>query len=160
MDSLHSPGQLSRENKVILLIEDNVDDERLTLRSLRRNNVMNEVIVTCDGQEALDYLFGKGNFEGRDMSVMPSVVILDLKLPKVSGLDVLKSIRESEMTMKIPVVVLTSTEDPTQVVRSYELGANSFVRKPQDPTEYAETILNVAMYWLLLNRITPEPLHA
>lgn len=148
------------DSKLILLIEDNIDDERLTLRALRRNNIMNEVVVACDGQEAVDYLFGTGSFSGRDMSVMPAVVILDLKLPRLSGLEVLKKIRTEPATKRLPVVVLTSSEDHTQVEESYALGANSFIQKPTDPTEFSEMILQVAMYWLLLNRVSPERMFA
>ncbi len=144
------------ESKLILLIEDNIDDERLTLRALRKNNIMNEVVVACDGQEAIDYLFGTGSFTGRDMSVMPAVVILDLKLPKLSGLEVLKRIRSETHTRRLPVVVLTSSEDEQQVEESYSLGANSFIKKPADPTDFSEMILQVAMYWLLLNRVASE----
>lgn len=146
----------STESKLILLIEDNADDERLTLRALRKNNVMNEVVVACDGQEAIDYLFRVGSFSGRDVGAMPAVVILDIKLPKVSGLEVLRRIRSEDMTKRLPVVVLTSTEDEQQIEESYALGANSFIRKPLDPMEFSETILQVAMYWLLLNRTAPE----
>ena len=149
-------GNSGSDSKVILLIEDNIDDERLTLRALRRNNIMNEVVVACDGQEAIDYLFGTGSFSGRDMSVMPAVVVLDLKLPKLSGLEVLKRIRSEAPTRRLPVVVLTSSEDEQQVEESYALGANSFIKKPNDPTEFSEMILQVAMYWLLLNRVAPE----
>lgn len=144
------------DSKLILLIEDNIDDERLTLRALRRNNIMNEVVVACDGQEAIDYLFGSGTFAGRDMSVMPAVVVLDLKLPRLSGLEVLKRIRTDERTRRLPVVVLTSSEDASQVEESYALGANSFIQKPTDPAEFSEMVLQVAMYWLLLNRTSPE----
>lgn len=144
------------ESKLILLIEDNIDDERLTLRALRRNNIMNEVVVACDGQEAIDYLFGTGSFAGRDVSVVPSVVILDLKLPRLSGLEVLKRIRENEHTKRIPVVVLTSSDDEGQVEQAYLAGGNSFIQKPTDPSEYGEMVLQLAMYWLLLNRTTPE----
>jgi CheY-like chemotaxis protein len=144
------------ESKLILLIEDNIDDERLTLRALRRNNIMNEVVVACDGQEAIDYLFGTGSFAGRDLSVMPAVVILDLKLPRLSGLEVLKRIRNTDHTKRLPVVVLTSSDDESQVDESYRLGANSFIQKPTDPSDFSEMILQVAMYWLLLNRTTPE----
>ncbi len=146
----------SLDSKLILLIEDNIDDERLTLRALRRNNIMNEVVVACDGQEAIDYLFGQGSFTGRDMSVMPAVIILDLKLPRLSGLEVLKRIRDTETTKRIPVVVLTASEDKMQILESYKLGANSFITKPTDPAEFSEMILQVAMYWLLLNRTMPE----
>lgn len=144
------------DSKLILLIEDNIDDERLTLRALRRNNIMNEVVVACDGQEAIDYLFGTGSFAGRDLSVMPAVVVLDLKLPRLSGLEVLKRIRTEPRTRRLPVVVLTSSEDQAQVEESYALGANSFIQKPTDPTEFSEMVLQVAMYWLLLNRTSPE----
>jgi CheY-like chemotaxis protein len=146
----------SLDSKLILLIEDNIDDERLTLRALRRNNIMNEVVVACDGQEAIDYLFGSGSFTGRDMSVMPAVIILDLKLPRLSGLEVLKRIRTNEATRRIPVVVLTASEDETQIEASYQLGANSYIQKPTDPADFSEMILQVAMYWLLLNRTMPE----
>ena len=144
------------ESKLILLIEDNIDDERLTLRALRKNNIINEVVVACDGQEAVDYLFGTGSFSGRDLSVMPAVIILDLKLPRVSGLDVLRRIRTDDKTKRIPVVVLTASEDENQIEESYALGANSFIQKPTDPSDFSEMVLQVAMYWLLLNRTAPE----
>src|SRR5438045_2981138 len=124
MANYASPGI---ESKLILLIEDNIDDERLTLRALRRNNIMNEVVVACDGQEAIDYLFAAGSFAGRDVTVVPSLVILDLKLPRLSGLEVLKKIRTDEQTKRIPVVVLTSSEDETQIEAAYLSGANSFI---------------------------------
>jgi two-component system, response regulator len=146
------------DSKVILLIEDNIDDERLTLRALRRNNIMNEVVVACDGQEAIDYLFGSGSYAGRDMNVMPAVVMLDLKLPRLSGLEVLKRIREDPRTTRLPVVVLTSSEDEQQVAQAYSLGANSFIHKPTDPGEFSEMVLQLAMYWLLLNKTTPDRL--
>ena len=148
-------GKVS-ESKIILLIEDNTDDERLTLRALRRNNVINEVVVAVDGQQALDYLFGSGTFEGRDLDVMPSVVILDLKLPRLSGIEVLERIRTNERTTHIPVVVLTANEDENQVVEAYKRGANSFVQKPTDPSDYSEMVLQLTMYWLLLNRTVPD----
>jgi CheY-like chemotaxis protein len=144
------------ESKLILLIEDNIDDERLTLRALRRNNIMNEVVVACDGQEAIDYLFGTGSFSGRDLSVMPAVVILDLKLPRLSGLEVLNRIRTDDKTKRLPVVVLTASDDARQIEESYALGANSFIQKPTDPSDFSEMVLQVAMYWLLLNRTLPE----
>jgi len=148
------------ESKLILLIEDNIDDERLTLRALRRNNIMNEVVVACDGQEAIDYLFGTGSFAGRDLSVMPAVVILDLKLPRLSGLEVLRRIRTDPATKRLPVVVLTSSDDESQIEESYALGANSFIQKPTDPADFSEMVLQVAMYWLLLNRTVPERIAA
>lgn len=139
-------------NKIVMLIEDNTDDERLTLRALRKNNINNEVVVTYDGLEALDYLFGTGSYAGRDMAVMPSVVILDLKLPKLSGFEVLKRIRESQVTKTIPVIVLTSSDDEAQIEECYRLGANSYIKKPNDPVEYSDMILQLGMYWLLLNQ--------
>jgi CheY-like chemotaxis protein len=150
----------SLDSKLILLIEDNIDDERLTLRALRRNNIMNEVVVACDGQEAIDYLSASGSYTGRDMSVMPAVIILDLKLPRLSGLEVLKRIRAHDLTKRIPVVVLTASEDVMQIEDSYKLGANSYIQKPTDPADFSEMILQVAMYWLLLNRTMPERLLA
>lgn len=148
------------DSKLILLIEDNIDDERLTLRALRKNNIMNEVVVACDGQEAVDYLFGTGSFLGRDMSVMPAVIVLDLKLPRLGGLEVLKRIRTDLRTKRIPVVVLTASDDSRQIEESYALGANSFIQKPTDPSDFSEMVLQVAMYWLLLNRTSPERLTA
>ena len=151
-----SMNNSGHDSKLILLIEDNEDDQRLTLRALRRNNIMNEVVVACDGQEAVDYLFGTGSFAGRDLSVMPAVVVLDLNLPGLSGLEVLKRIRGTAETRRIPVVVLTSSEDEDQIEQSYAQGANSYVRKPNDPSDFSEMVLQMAMYWLLLNRTTPE----
>ncbi|MHB8636334.1 MAG: response regulator [Fimbriimonadaceae bacterium] len=146
------------DSKLIMLIEDNVDDERLTLRALRRNNIMNEVVVACDGQQAIDYLFGSGSQEGRATKGLPAVIVLDLHLPKMSGLEVLRRIRASEETKRIPVVVLTNSEDETQVEAAYAAGANSYIRKPTDPSEYSEMVLQLAMYWLLLNRTGAEKL--
>jgi two-component system response regulator len=155
--ALNNPAH---ESKLILLIEDNEDDQRLTLRALRRNNIMNEVVVACDGQEAVDYLFGTGSFAGRDLSVMPAVVVLDLNLPGLSGLEVLKRIRATAETRRIPVVVLTSSSDESQIEESYAMGANSFVQKPNDPSDFSEMVLQMAMYWLLLNRTMPEKMLA
>lgn len=139
-------------NKLVLLIEDNIDDERLTLRALRKNNIMNEVVVAYDGEEGLDYLFGRGTYAGRDMDVMPAVVILDLKLPRLSGLEVLRLIRADESTRKLPVVVLTSSADQNQIEECYLSGANSFIEKPSDAGDFSEMVLQLGMYWLLLNR--------
>lgn len=146
---------MGSDNKLVLLVEDNVDDERLTLRALHKNNIMNEVVVACDGQDALDYLFAKGKHEGRDRSVMPALVILDLSLPKLHGLDVLREIRAHEDTALLPVVVLTSSEDEKQLEESILMGANSFIHKPVDSQEYSEMILQLGMYWLLLNHAPP-----
>jgi CheY-like chemotaxis protein len=145
-----------KKDKTVLLVEDNVDDERLTLRALKKNNIMNEVVVACDGEEALDYLFGRNKYANRDTSHTPAVVILDLKLPKLGGLEVLREIRQREETRLLPVVVLTSTDDDEQVMESARLGANSFIKKPVDSGEYSEMILQLGMYWLLLN-YTPPP---
>jgi CheY-like chemotaxis protein len=140
------------QNKLVLLIEDNTDDERLTLRALRKNNVMNEVVVACDGQEAVDFVTASGKFAGRDTSLLPSVVILDLKIPKLDGLSVLREIRENEATRYVPVIALTASEDEDKIRSAYAARVNSFVKKPTDPDQYSETILNTVMYWLLLNR--------
>lgn len=141
------------DKKVILLVEDDVADERLTLRALRKNNVMNEVVVACDGQEALDFLFRQGAYAGIGDADLPALIILDLKLPKKSGLEVLKAIRENERTAGIPVVILTANEDPSMVEECYRIGANSFVRKPTNASEFSDAVLQVAMYWLLINRV-------
>lgn len=138
--------------KVILLVEDNPDDELLTIRALKKNKILNEVVVARDGAEALDYLFGTGVHSGRDMSVQPQVVLLDLNLPKVSGLDVLKRIRSEETTHLLPVVILTTSNEEKDLVGSYSLGANSYIRKPVDFEQFSESIRQLGMYWLVLNR--------
>lgn len=132
-------------NETVLLIEDNADDERLTLRALRKNNIMNEVVVAYDGEQALEHLFAEG-------SNLPALIVLDLKLPKVTGLEVLQKVRANSRTALVPVVVLTASDDTEQITTAYKLGANSFIRKPTDPAEFSEMVLQVAMYWLLLNR--------
>jgi len=144
-------SQDANVGKLILLIEDNTDDERLTLRALRKNNVMNEVIVACDGQEAVDYLRGEGKFVGRDTSLLPSLVLLDMKLPKLSGLEVLQQIRSAESTRYTPVVVYTALEDESQMRAVLAAGANSYVLKPSDSEAYSERILEIVMYWLLVH---------
>jgi two-component system response regulator len=138
--------------KVILLVEDNPDDELLTLRALKRSNVLNEVVVVRDGAEALDYLFGTGAHAGREPSRMPQVILLDLRLPKVDGLEVLKRLREDERTRILPVVVLTSSDEEQDIVNSYSLGANSYVRKPVDFAQFSEAVRQLGLYWLLLNQ--------
>jgi two-component system response regulator len=135
-------------DKVILLVEDNPDDEALTLRALRKNNIDNKVVVARDGQEALDYLF-------RDEE-LPEVVLLDLKLPKIGGLEVLKAIRENECTKHLPVVILTTSKEDRDVIESYKLGANSYVRKPVDFIQFTEAVRHLGMYWLLLNESVPH----
>jgi two-component system response regulator len=135
----------------ILLVEDSPDDVELTLRAFARSKVANELVVASDGEEALDYLFATGVHSGRDPSLMPSVVLLDLKLPKVDGLDVLRRMRNDERTRRLPVVVLTSSNEEQDVVRSYDLGANSFVRKPVDFARFLEAARQLGLYWLVLN---------
>jgi CheY-like chemotaxis protein len=137
--------------KVILLVEDNPDDETLTLRALQKNNVTNEVVVARDGAEALEYLFGTGRFAGRDTQRQPQVVLLDLNLPKVDGLEVLRRLRADPRTALLPVVILTSSNEERDVVNGYRLGANSYVRKPVDFTQFTEAARQLGLYWLLLN---------
>lgn len=143
-------------NKVVLLIEDNADDKRLTLRALRKNNIMNEVVVAYDGQEALDYLFGKDKFQGRNVDELPCLIILDLNLPGISGMGVLETIRKNAQTSGIPVVVMTGSEDGDLVDSAYRCGANSYIVKPTGSAEYSDMVLHVAMYWLLLNEAPPR----
>ncbi len=142
-------------SKIILLVEDNPDDEALTLRALKKNNILNEVVVAHDGAEALDYLFGAGPYAGRDPSEPPQVVLLDLKLPKVDGLQVLRRIRADERTRLLPVVVLTSSKEEQDLLNSYSLGANSYVRKPVDFNQFMEAVRQLGLYWLVLNEPPP-----
>jgi CheY-like chemotaxis protein len=145
-------------DRYILLVEDNPDDEELTLLSLRKNNLGHEIIVVRDGVEAIEFLFGTGQYTGRDLSRSPTVVLLDLKLPKLDGLGVLKRLRADERTRMLPVVVLTSSSQDADVLASYNLGANSYVRKPVEFGSFVEAISTLGMYWVTLNR--PPPLHA
>lgn len=140
------------ENKIILLVEDNPDDEILIKRALSKRNILNEIVVVHDGVEALDYLFGKGAFEGRNTDVMPQVVLLDLKLPRVDGLEVLRELRANQHTHLLPVVVLTSSDEEKDIIESYQLGANSYVRKPVDFLQFADAVQQLGLYWLLLNQ--------
>ncbi|HJQ22744.1 MAG TPA: response regulator [Blastocatellia bacterium] len=144
------------EKKVILMVEDNPKDEALTLRALRKSNIANEVVVTRDGVEALDYLFATGSYNGRDLREMPQVVLLDLKLPKVDGLQVLEAIRADERTRRLPVVIFTSSGEEEDLVKSYNLGANSYVRKPVDFEQFLEATRQLGLYWLVLNQVAPN----
>jgi two-component system response regulator len=137
--------------KTILLVEDNPDDEALTLRAMAKNKIANEVIVARDGVEALDYLFGTGPHAGRDVSVTPQVVLLDLKLPKLDGLEVLRRIRSNETTRTLPVVILTSSKEERDVIEGYRSGCNSYVRKPVNFDEFLDAARQLGLYWLLLN---------
>jgi len=143
------------DNNIILLVEDNPDDEALTLRALNKNNIRNELIVAHDGAEALDYLYGEGIYAGRNTSCMPGIILLDLKLPKLDGLDVLRRIRADERTRLLPVVILTSSIEDNDRINSYGLGANSYVRKPVDFNQFTEAVRQLGLYWLLLNEPPP-----
>jgi two-component system response regulator len=144
------------QQKTILLIEDNPDDEALTLRALKRNNILNEVVVARDGVEALDYLFGTGSHAGRDTAQLPEMVLLDLKLPKIDGLDVLRRIRSEPRTRRLAVVILTSSNEERDIISSYDLGANSYIRKPVDFNQFMDAVRQLGIYWLVLN-VSPPP---
>ncbi len=139
------------DNRSILLIEDNPDDEALTLRALQKNNILNKVVVARDGAEALDYLFCRGAYAQRDPLDLPELVLLDLKLPKVDGLEVLKQLRATQETRRLPVVILTSSNEQRDIVTGYDLGANSYIRKPVDFTQFTEAVRQLGVYWLVLN---------
>lgn len=142
-------------NKVILLVEDNPRDEALTLRALKKGNILNDIVVARDGVEALDYIFGQGKYSGRDVSDRPQLVLLDLKLPKMDGFEVLGEIRNDDRTRHQPVVVFTSSDEEADLVRSYDLGANSYVRKPVDFDQFLEATKQLGLYWLLTNMVAP-----
>jgi len=142
-------------NKVVLLVEDNPDDEALTMRALRKNKVANEVVVTRDGLDAWDYLVGEGAYAGRDLTNIPQVILLDLKLPKLDGLGLLRRLRADDRTKLIPVVILTSSNEEQDRISGYDLGANSYVRKPVDFDRFVEAADQLGLYWLVLNEPPP-----
>lgn len=140
------------QEKIILLVEDNADDILLTKRALKKSNILNKVIVARDGVEALDYLFGRGEWTGRDLKLMPEVILLDLKMPKMGGLQVLEKIRANELTKRLPVIILTTSKEESDIVRGYDLGANSYICKPVDFDQFHEAIQHLGLYWLVLNQ--------
>jgi CheY-like chemotaxis protein len=145
------------KNDIILLVEDNPDDIELTERALKRSGIINEMLVARDGVEALDYLFCRGIHSGRNPDVMPAVILLDLKLPKVNGFEVLQQVRADEHTKLLPVVILTSSKEEQDLIDGYRLGANSYVRKPVDFIQFTEAVKQLGLYWLLLNERPPTP---
>jgi CheY-like chemotaxis protein len=142
-------------DRIILLVEDNADDEALTLRALKKNKIRNEVVVAHDGVEALDLLFGTRASAGRDTGLMPTVILLDLKLPKIDGLEVLRHLRADERTKFTPVVVLTSSREEQDLINSYSFGCNSYIRKPVDFVQFVEAVRQLGLYWLVLNEPPP-----
>lgn len=142
--------------KILLLVEDNPDDEALTLRAFAKNNISNAVVVARDGVEALDFLFGTGAHTGRDSGIQPQVILLDLKLPKLDGLEVLRRLRADERTALLPVVILTSSKEEQDLIQSYQLGANSYIRKPVDFLQFMEAVRQLGLYWLVLNEAPPH----
>jgi two-component system, response regulator len=139
------------KNKHILLVDDNPDDVKLTLRAFKKNNILNDVVVAEDGIEALDYLLGTGKFAGRDLNIMPQLILLDLKMPKLDGLEVLQRIRNNERTRILPVVILTTSSEDKDRIEGYKLGANSYIRKPVDFNQFLEAVQQLGLYWLVLN---------
>jgi two-component system, response regulator len=137
--------------KIILLVEDNPDDVKLTLRALKKSNILNEVVLAEDGVEALDYLFGTGKFAGRNTGTVPQLILLDLKMPRLDGLEVLQRIRADERTALLPVVILTTSNEDRDRVESYKLGANSYIRKPVDFDQFVSAVQQLGLYWLILN---------
>jgi two-component system response regulator len=144
------------KNKTILLVEDNPDDVELIMRSFKKHNVSNDVVIARDGQQALDYLFGTGEYTGRNLSSMPAVILLDLKLPKIDGLEVLRRLRADERMELVPVVIVTSSKEEQDLINGYKLGANSYVRKPVDFLQFSEAARQPGLYWLLLNEPPPR----
>ena len=142
-------------NKIILLVEDNPSDIDLTKRAFEKEHITNTLVIAEDGQEALDYIFGTGTYAGRDISQVPMLILLDLKLPKISGLEVLKRIRSTEKIKRLPIVILTSSKEEQDVAASYDLGANSYIRKPIDFNQFMEAIKYLGLYWLVINEPPP-----
>jgi CheY-like chemotaxis protein len=147
-----------KENHMILLVEDNADDEALTMRALKKNNISNQIVITRDGVEALDFLFGTGPYAGHETQV-PQLILLDLKLPKLDGFEMLKRLRADPRTRLIPVVILTSSKEQQDIVQGYGLGANSYVRKPVDFQQFIESVRQLGLYWLVINE-RPSPEHS
>jgi len=145
------------KSKIILLIEDNPSDIKLTKRALANNHILNDLVVIEDGQEALEYLFGTGQYENRDVSQKPALILLDLKLPRIDGLEILQQIRTDPNTKRLPVVVLTTSKEEQDVAASYDLGVNSFIRKPVDFDQFVSAIQHLGLYWLVLNETPPDP---
>lgn len=143
------------KNRAILLVEDSQDDVALMLRALKENHITNKITVVKDGEEALDYLAAQGNYAGRDINDLPQLILLDLKLPKLDGLDVLKQIRAVEQTRYVPVVILTSSKESVDLKAGYQLGANSYIQKPLDFSRFIEAVREIAVYWLNWNEISP-----
>ena len=146
------------EKKIVLLVEDNPDDEELTRLAFDECHLANELVVVRDGQEALDYLFSTGKYADRGSAELPQVVLLDLKLPKVDGLEVLERVRSDERTRRLPVVVLTSSKEEQDLIDSYSMGASSYIQKPVDYLQFVEAVRQLGLYWLVLNQVSP-PLH-
>ncbi len=142
-------------DKIILLVEDNADDELLTRRAFHKNNILNEVVVAHDGVEALDYLFATGPHEGRNLIPPPAVILLDINMPRIGGLEVLRRLRADERTRMLPVVILTSSREEQDLVESYRIGANSYVRKPVNFADFVEATRQLGLYWLVLNEQPP-----
>ncbi len=143
------------DQTTILLIEDNPDDVELTLHAFQKNNMANEIVVAGDGAEGLDYLFGTGKYAGRDADKTPALILLDLQLPKIGGMEVLRKVREDERTKRVPVVIMTTSDEEEDIVNGYNGGANSYLRKPVDFTEFMNAVKQLEMYWMVLN--TPPP---
>lgn len=143
------------DSRTILLVEDNPDDEALTLRALKKNNILNDVVVAHDGVEALDYLFARGAYASRDLRLVPHLILLDIKLPRVDGLEVLRCLRADHRTQLLPVVIMTSSKEEQDLIDSYRLGANSYIRKPVNFTQFIEAVRQLGLYWLVLNESPP-----